>query len=110
MRAKTAPRCAAALLPRGQYQRTRKICYAWADVQRRAGLLAEAGATLDLVPLSDDSFGRIVAFERERIAMGDTGRQMLSSALRPPARTPHVSHSKSATGSFWERLVGRSMR
>ena len=81
-----------------------------ADLQRRAGLLAEAGATLDLVPLSDDSFGRIVAFERARIAMGDTGRQMLSSALRPPARTPHVSHSKAAIGSFWERLLGRSMR
>lgn len=78
-----------------------------ADIQRRAGLLAEAAATLDAWPEGDDSSVRIAAFERARVAAGDTGRHLLSSALRPPARTPHVIHGKRAAGGgFWGRLLG----
>ena len=78
-----------------------------ADIQRRAGLLAEAARTLDaLAPDLDDAAARVAAFERARILTGDTGRHLLSSALRPPARTPHVLHGKRATGGFWTRLLG----
>ncbi len=77
-----------------------------ADIQRRAGLLAEAAATLDSWPDRDDASARIAVFERARIAVGDTGRHLLSSALRPPARTPHVTHGKRAAGGFWGRLLG----
>ena len=81
-----------------------------ADIQRRAGLLDRAAATLDAVVSQDDGVARIVAFERARIALSDTGRHLLSSALRPPARTPHVSHGKPQAGSFWRRVFGRSPR
>lgn len=74
------------------------------DIQRRAGLLADAAAMLDAIPRTDDGVARIVAFERARIASGDTGRHLLSSALRPPARTPHVSHGRRATAGFWSRM------
>lgn len=78
-----------------------------ADIQRTARLLHDAAATLDRVPPSpDDGLARIVAFERARIASADTGRHLLSSALRPPARTPHVSHGKPVAGGFWSRLFG----
>ena len=80
-----------------------------ADVQRRAGLLAEAQATLDqALPARDDAIARIAAFERSRAIAGDTGRHLLSSALRPPARTPHVMHGKHAQTGFWSRLIGGS--
>ena len=75
-----------------------------ADIQRRAGLLADAAALLDSIPRMDDGLARIVAFERARIAAGDTGRHLLSSALRPPARTPHVSHGQRTTAGFWSRM------
>lgn len=79
-----------------------------ADVQRRAGLLAEALQTLDRLPKQqDDAAARITAFERGRIALGDTGRHLVSSALRPPATMPHVAHGKRAPGGFWSRLVGK---
>ncbi len=81
-----------------------------ADVQRRAGLLRDAAATLDAVPVTEDGMAHIVAFERARIAANDTGRHLLSSALRPPARTPHVSHGKAPTGGFWNRVFGGAKR
>jgi hypothetical protein len=78
-----------------------------ADVLRRAGDLQEAAARLDtLGPARDDTVARVAAFERARIAAGDTGRHLLSSALRPPARTPHVAHGKPAPAGFWGRLFG----
>jgi hypothetical protein len=80
-----------------------------ADIQRRAGLLADAAATLDMIPrIGDDGLARIVAFERARLLIGDTGRHLLSSALRPPARTPHVSHGKRTATGFWSRVFGTS--
>ena len=78
-----------------------------ADIQRRAGLLSAASASLVAIPpTSDDGLARIVAFERERIVREDTGRYLLSSALRPPARTPHASHGKRVATGFWTRLLG----
>lgn len=76
------------------------------DIQRRAGMLAEAAATLERVPPGQDAAAaQIASFERARIAAGDTGRHLLSSALRPPARTPHVAHGKRKAG-FWTRFLG----
>ena len=82
-----------------------------ADTQRRAGLLQEATATLDAILLGHDAgTAQVIAFERARIALGDTGRHLLSSALRPPARTPHVSHGRRKPAGFWARLLGGSAR
>ena len=80
-----------------------------ADVQRRASMHAEAAATLAALPPDlDEAPARIAAFERARIAAGDAGRHLLSSALRPPARTPHVAHGKPTASGFWGRLMGSS--
>ena len=85
------------------------------DVLRRAGDFAAAearAATLDDAA-QDENTAAILAFQRARIAEGDTGRHMISSALRPPARRPHVTHGQDrAAGqgqgsSFWGRLFGR---
>ena len=38
---------------------------------------------------------------------GDQGRHGIGSALRPPARRPHVTHGRQAgAGSWWQRLFG----
>ena len=71
----------------------------WDAAVARAVLLAGAGL--------DENSARIVAFQRERIAARDAGRHLMSSALRPPARTPHVTHGKGEAGGFWRRLLGR---
>ncbi len=78
------------------------------DVLRRggdlAGALAAAGRAERLA--SDEASARILAFQRARLAAGDTGRHLISSALRPPARTPHVTHGRERRG-FWGALFGR---
>jgi hypothetical protein len=77
------------------------------DLQRRAGLLDVAAATLDTLPGgSGDAAERTADFERARLMAGDTGRHLMSSALRPPARTPHVTHRQRAGTGFWGRLLG----
>lgn len=79
------------------------------DILRRAGDLAQADLLATTLTGLDEDQRRIVAFQRERIAAGDIARHAISSALRNPARTPHVSHSqKSATKpGFFARLFGR---
>ena len=64
------------------------------DVLRRAGEFAAALARADAVAEPDENTARILAFQRERIAESDRGRHTIASALRPPARTPHVTHGK----------------
>ena len=80
------------------------------DMQRRAGDFAAAQANADALDgaVQDENTAAILAFQRARIAEGDTGRHMISSALRPPARRPHVTHGTQAapTGGFWRRLFG----
>ncbi len=80
------------------------------DVLRRAGMLdtAEECAGVIAGDAMDDRSEAILRFQRARIAEGDTGRHLMSSAVRPPARTPHVAHGKpTKTGGFWQRLLGR---
>jgi hypothetical protein len=80
------------------------------DILRRANLLAAAEECAALVAegAPDDNAMRILAYQRARIAERDTGRHLLSSALRPPARMPHVAHRQAtAKKGFFARLFGR---
>jgi len=85
------------------------------DVTRRAGDFARAAVVAEALleePL-DESSAAIVAFQRRLIADRETGRQLMSSALRPPASRPHVSYNQSRSAEaggflgFWRRLFGR---
>ncbi|MDR3529711.1 MAG: hypothetical protein P4L90_04000 [Rhodopila sp.] len=77
------------------------------DVLRRAGLFdaAEAWAATLSERGPDELARSIIGFQRARIAARDIGRHLISSALPPPARAPHVSHGKRATTGFWSRLL-----
>lgn len=79
------------------------------DILRRAGALDDAMARLQALPDGDEDVRRITAFEADRIRAGDTGRHSIASALRPPARTPHVTHGRIPTrsGGLLARLFGR---
>ncbi len=79
------------------------------DILRRAGdfTAAEArAASLDGTALDENS-AAILAFQRQRIAAANSARHMISSALRPPARRPHVTHGRTEATSFWGRVFGR---
>jgi len=79
------------------------------DVLRRAGGYAAAearAAGLDGTSLDENS-AAILAFQRQRIAAADPARHMISSALRPPARRPHVTHGRTEATGFWGRVFGR---
>jgi hypothetical protein len=82
------------------------------DIHRRAGdfpSAAAAAAALARQPL-DESSAAILAFQRRLIGEGDAGRQLMSSALRPPASRPHASYRQvppAPGGSLWRRLFGR---
>lgn len=80
------------------------------DVLRRAGLLQAAEECAGVIALDavDDRSQAILTYQRARIAEGDTGRHMMSSALRPPSRMPHVAHGqKPVQRGFISRLLGR---
>jgi len=79
------------------------------DILRRAGSLAEADAVAAGLTGLDEDGRRILAFQRERIAAADTARHSISSALRNPTRTPHVSHVQKTTAKsgLFARLFGR---
>lgn len=76
------------------------------DALRRAGLF-EAAATwaATMNERGQDELARaIIAFQQAKIAARDIGRHLISSALPPPAHSPHVSHGQRATTGFWSRL------
>jgi hypothetical protein len=77
------------------------------DVLRRAGRFEAAEAWAEVLSQrgADELAGAIIAFQRARIASRDIGRHLISSALPPPAHTPHVAHGKHATTGFWSRLL-----
>jgi hypothetical protein len=54
----------------------------------------------------DETSERVMRFQSARLAERDSGRHLLSSALRPPARTPHVAHGRAKPTGFWGRLLG----
>jgi len=78
------------------------------DVLRRAGLLAAADECAALIGegAPDERDMLILAFQRARIAEGDTGRHLMSSALRPPARMPHVAARRPRRKGFLAKLFG----
>lgn len=80
------------------------------DMLRRAGAFEAAGHAASTLEAQspDENSANILRFQQARIAAQDSGRHMLSSALRPPARTPHVTHGRApAHPGFWRRLLGR---
>jgi len=76
------------------------------DILRRAGRFDDATRLADGLTGLDEGSAGIVAFQRSCLAAADTGRHLISSALRPPARTPHVAHSVRPKVGFWGRLLG----
>jgi hypothetical protein len=81
------------------------------DVYRRAGMFDEAATICAALRArtQDENAQRLLAFQAERIAAKDRGRHLISSALRPPARTPHVAHTKNGRGAkpAGKGLLGR---
>jgi hypothetical protein len=77
------------------------------DVLRRAGQFeaAEGWAAIMTERGPDELARSIIKFQRARVAARDIGRHLISSALPPPARAPHVSHGKRASTGFWSRLL-----
>ena len=65
------------------------------DVLRRAGAFARAAAACETLraQTQDENTLLVLAFQAARIAAGDRGRHLMGSALRPPARTPHLAHA-----------------
>jgi hypothetical protein len=87
------------------------------DIVRRAGDFQRAAAVAEALgeEAIDENSAAIVDFQRRLIAERETGRQLMSSALRPPAARPHVSYARASLGTrnsgglggFWRRLFGR---
>ena len=80
------------------------------DTLRRARAFEAAGAQAGRVLARarlEETDRAVLSYQQTLIAARDSGRHLLSSALRPPARTPHASHGRKAPGSFWQRLAGR---
>ncbi len=91
-------------LPNGPEEALRSV-----DMLRRAGDYAAATDRADRLDRAalDENSAAILAFQRERIAAADPARHIISSALRPPARRPHVTHGRKEETGFWARLFGR---
>ena len=78
-----------------------------ADLHRRAGDFDRARfACDDADALGPDADARqVIAFQRARIEAGDAAAHSIASALRPPARNPHVAHGRQAARPWW-RVFG----
>ena len=77
------------------------------DILRRAGEFAQADAVAQGLQGLDEEARAVVAFQRARIEAGDTGRHSIGSVLRPPARSPHVTHGKKPGPGLFGRIFGR---
>lgn len=84
------------------------------DVLRRAGEFDAAAARVMALlarPGLDETDAALLRYQQGLIAAQDAGRHLLSSALRPPAQRPHVTHGRPPVGvperrGFWQRLMG----
>jgi hypothetical protein len=79
------------------------------DVLRRADAWETAeewAAVLKGRPL-EETARAILAFQQARIAARDNGRHLISSAVRPPAHAPHVTHVRQRRPGLLARLLGR---
>jgi hypothetical protein len=89
------------------------------DALRRAGEHEAAGAQAAALlarPELNETDRAVLTYQQDLIAAGDTARHLMSSALRPPAQRPHVTHGRPAAPDpakapgkpgFWQRLLGR---
>lgn len=82
------------------------------DIYRRAGDFENATAVAETLTHDalDENSAAILSFQQRLITEREAGRQLMSSALRPPASRPHVSYSQARpapSGGFWRRLFGR---
>ena len=80
------------------------------DALRRAGDFPAAAAEAAALAgrIHDESSVRILAFQNARIAAADAGVYRISSALRPPAHSPHVAHGRRPSQKgLLARLFGR---
>ncbi len=79
------------------------------DALRRAGQFESAAHWAKLLAARglDETADAVIAFQQARIAVRDIGRHLISSAIRPPAHAPHVSHGKRPSPGFWGRLFGK---
>jgi hypothetical protein len=79
------------------------------DAWRRAASFDRAEAACAVLEARgpDETTARVIAFQRARIGERDTSRHLMSSALRPPARTPHVTHGREGRRGLVARLFGR---
>ncbi len=78
------------------------------DILRRAAAFAEAQALAHAASFPPDTAAaQILAFERARIDAQDPARYAISSALRPPASKPHVTHGQKSPPTLLARLFGR---
>ncbi len=108
----TALRCRAAALwaGSGSMQDALRVVDALRRGGDQAGAAAQA-ARLLAQPGLNETDQALLTYQQGLIAAGDTGRHLMSSALRPPAQRPHVTHGRAADaprgGGFWRRLVGR---
>ena len=80
-----------------------------ADIQRRAGLLYR-GSPAHSTALPPGSGGWRTPRSQRSSGRGlrhaTRGANILSSAVRPPARTPHVAHGRRAAGRFLVEVFG----
>lgn len=81
------------------------------DLLRRAGLLKAAEECCVVIAEDgpDERSQAILNFQRARIAESDTGRHLMSSAMRPPKRMAHGAHRQNAflQRGFLARLLRR---
>ena len=85
------------------------------DALRRSEAWDDAEATAaELARLSlPEAVSQVIALERRLIAVQDSGRHSVASALPPPARRPHVTHQRRDPGrgeglfAWLRRLFGR---
>ena len=78
---------------------------AWDDAEATAAELARLSLP--------EAVSQVIALERRLIAVQDSGRHSVASALPPPARRPHVTHQRRDPGrgeglfAWLRRLFGR---
>ncbi|MBP0494330.1 hypothetical protein [Roseomonas indoligenes] len=79
------------------------------DALRRSENFEDAGATAEQLAASHppEAVAGVIALEQRLIALRDSGRHTVASALPPPARRPHATQSNIARrdgAGWWERL------
>ncbi len=78
------------------------------DALRRAEAWSDADQAAEALEAQrpPEAVAQVVALERKLIALHDSGRHSVASALPPPSRRPHVTHQQIAgrREGLWARL------